>query len=166
MSPFPYGQPWTGSIMTSSALSSRRTYLRRPKVCRTLPNPGRCEPPIGPIPPLDITGFFEMSQTDWCHGEDHHCNFIAPLVPDSIDPWKYKYTDYDFPPGNQLLIQLWETPGYRLAVSVKYWLVPAGHCAHAELLNFYTDWRYQRSIIIDDWTWTTAPLTVHFQATW
>lgn len=38
--------------MVSSALSSRRGLLRRPKVCFTLPNPGRCEPPPPPPPIL------------------------------------------------------------------------------------------------------------------
>jgi len=36
--------------MTSNALSTRRKFLRRPKVCKTLPNPGRCEPPPPPEP--------------------------------------------------------------------------------------------------------------------
>ncbi len=39
--------------MVSSALSSRRGLLRRPKVCFTHINPGRCEPP--PPPPPGIT---------------------------------------------------------------------------------------------------------------
>lgn len=34
--------------MTSNALSGRRGPLRRPKVCLTAKNPGRCEPPIEP----------------------------------------------------------------------------------------------------------------------
>lgn len=36
----------------SNALSSRRSYLRRPKVCHETPNPGRCHPPPPPPPPL------------------------------------------------------------------------------------------------------------------
>jgi len=42
--------------MTSNALSTRRKFLRRPKVCKTLPNPGRCEPPPPPPPdwPADL----------------------------------------------------------------------------------------------------------------
>jgi len=48
--------------MPSNGLSSRRRYLRRPKVCKSAPNPGRCHPPP-PLPPppdfpptcLDVT---------------------------------------------------------------------------------------------------------------
>lgn len=35
--------------MVSCALSKRRGPLRRPKVCLTHPNPGRCEPPPPPV---------------------------------------------------------------------------------------------------------------------
>ena len=38
--------------MVSSALSSRRRFLRRPKVCKASPNPGRCHPPPPPPPPI------------------------------------------------------------------------------------------------------------------
>lgn len=38
--------------MPSNALSKRRGPLRRPKVCHTAKNPGRCEPPP---PPSEIT---------------------------------------------------------------------------------------------------------------
>lgn len=38
--------------MASNGLSKRRGPLRRPKVCDTARNPGRCEPPP---PPSDIT---------------------------------------------------------------------------------------------------------------
>lgn len=34
--------------MVSNGLSARRGPLRRPKVCLTHPNPGRCEPPPPP----------------------------------------------------------------------------------------------------------------------
>lgn len=36
--------------MASSSLSKRRGPLRRPKVCHTAPNPGRCHPPPSPLP--------------------------------------------------------------------------------------------------------------------
>ena len=36
--------------MTSNGLSSRRAFFRRPKVCKSHPNPGRCEPPPPPQP--------------------------------------------------------------------------------------------------------------------
>lgn len=35
-------------MMVSNGLSARRGPLRRPKVCLTHPNPGRCEPPPPP----------------------------------------------------------------------------------------------------------------------
>jgi hypothetical protein len=40
--------------MPSSALSKRRGPLRRPKVCKSSPNPGRCHPPQPPLewPPV------------------------------------------------------------------------------------------------------------------
>ncbi len=38
--------------MASNGLSARRGPLRRPKVCLTHKNPGRCEPPIVPQPTL------------------------------------------------------------------------------------------------------------------
>lgn len=49
--------------MASNALSSRRSYLRRPKVCREADNPGRCHPPPV-LPPrwceLDPSSFEEL----------------------------------------------------------------------------------------------------------
>ncbi len=41
--------------MPSNALSSRRQPLRRPKVCYTAPNPGRCHEEPGPSPGPTIT---------------------------------------------------------------------------------------------------------------
>lgn len=35
--------------MVSNSLSKRRGPLRRPKVCTTHKNPGRCEPPLPPL---------------------------------------------------------------------------------------------------------------------
>jgi len=51
--------------MVSNALSARRGPLRRPKVCLTHPNPGRCEPPPPPIdwPPTTID--FDFEYTYW-----------------------------------------------------------------------------------------------------
>ena len=43
----------------STGLSSRRSYLRRPKVCITPDNPGRCEPPVARPPDLP-TGTCEL----------------------------------------------------------------------------------------------------------
>jgi len=37
--------------MVSNGYSARRVFLRRPKVCKTSPNPGRCHPPPPPPPP-------------------------------------------------------------------------------------------------------------------
>lgn len=62
--------------MVSSALSSRRTYLRRPKVCKTLPNPGRCEkpPPPEPPPPPWRYGLLDlMFEADWYGAKATHC---------------------------------------------------------------------------------------------
>lgn len=42
-------------MMVSNGLSARRGPLRRPKVCLTHPNPGRCEPPPPPPPPASCS---------------------------------------------------------------------------------------------------------------
>jgi len=37
-------------MMVSNGYSARRVFLRRPKVCKSSPNPGRCHPPLPPWP--------------------------------------------------------------------------------------------------------------------
>lgn len=46
-------------MMVSNGLSARRGPLRRPKVCLTHPNPGRCEPPPPPSEIVCSIGFDE-----------------------------------------------------------------------------------------------------------
>lgn len=72
-------------MMVSNALSARRGPLRRPKVCLTHPNPGRCEPPF---PPLLITcNVFLAEEGPYYTGEEislgwDACNpdFPEPLI--------------------------------------------------------------------------------------
>lgn len=49
--------------MVSNALSKRRGPLRRPKVCKASPNPGRCHPPPPPVPwpATDFDFYFEYT---------------------------------------------------------------------------------------------------------
>lgn len=41
--------------MVSNGYSKRRGPLRRPKVCESAPNPGRCHPPPDPPPPSTLS---------------------------------------------------------------------------------------------------------------
>ncbi len=74
--------PYRGSDMVSSALSSRRGLLRRPKVCFTLPNPGRCDPP--PPPPPPYPGTIEIIP-------------FPPYTVDTTTPFDFKVCHPDFP---------------------------------------------------------------------
>lgn len=52
--------------MVSSALSKRRGPLRRPKVCKASPNPGRCHPPPPPVLwPLKCFSFYFEFGYNW-----------------------------------------------------------------------------------------------------
>ncbi len=64
-------------MMVSNGLSARRGPLRRPKVCLTHPNPGRCEPPPPPPGPascslLPLTQEIELGELGGF--ETTHCN--------------------------------------------------------------------------------------------
>lgn len=50
-------------MMVSNGYSKRRGPLRRPKVCKSSPNPGRChpDPPPPPWPPSPFTFDFEYT---------------------------------------------------------------------------------------------------------
>lgn len=62
--------------MASNALSARRQPLRRPKVCKSAPNPGRCHPPPPP-PVVDIEcsalPSYQEAELDEGAGVDLHC---------------------------------------------------------------------------------------------
>ena len=68
--------------MTSNALSKRRGPLRRPKVCKTAPNPGRCEPPPPPPNICGDTGLIPPHRTGYVNEMFpvliHFCRNIAP----------------------------------------------------------------------------------------
>lgn len=72
--------------MTSNALSSRRGPLRRPKVCKSLPNPGRCDPP--PRPPLQSCAV-ELDES-------------PPFYTDDIFDMKWRACRTDRPPSQML----------------------------------------------------------------
>ena len=67
--------------MASNALSARRGPIRRPKVCLTHPNPGRCEPP--PPPPAASCSIVPSSITvdlgDIPGFALFHCNSSLPV---------------------------------------------------------------------------------------
>lgn len=74
-------------MMVSNALSARRGPLRRPKVCHTATNPGRCEPPPPPPPGIScaiIPSTATITNGDSATFELEHCNASLPVL-DPID---------------------------------------------------------------------------------
>ncbi len=72
--------------MASSAAQSRRSFLRRPKVCLTQPNPGRCHPPPPPeLPPRTCSVTAEQdSELPGDHG-DYFIHACCEDLPDDQD---------------------------------------------------------------------------------
>lgn len=89
-------------MMVSNGYSARRGPLRRPKVCKASPNPGRCHPPPpGPPWPGPCLNFRfryhwemmgESGDVDWTI---ELCNFIQP--------WWYRHLDVTPDNGTALL---------------------------------------------------------------
>lgn len=160
--------------MVSNALSSRRRYLRRPKVCKSDPNPGRCHPPPPPPPPPPpvtcppdvITGFFELTGNEWCVGPSHHWDFVCPRVPPAVDPWYYLLIRPGSPPGEVILMRLWQTPIPKLYVYPQYWENFMFECHGGERANIPVVWCEHQSIVVDVWDWTHDDEPIHLEVNW
>lgn len=157
--------------MSSSALSSRRTYLRRPKVCKSLPNPGRCQPtppgdPPTPCPPAVLTGFFDFRGIPDCHGEDHRRNFIALRDPDVEDPWQYASENPPFPNTDGVFFALAGPPSPSLFINTWYIGYAPAHCAYAIRLNLPIVWCIHQYHVVETWDDITDGLSCRLYVSW
>ena len=79
--------------MVSNGLSKRRGPIRRPKVCLSDPNPGRCHPEPPVVPPAPGVCILEPASTELTWGEDTDVLFHG--VAD----------DYPFPTVIEVLVE-------------------------------------------------------------
>lgn len=93
--------------MPSNALSKRRGPLRRPKVCHTPKNPGRCEDP--PVPghdcyhePMGSTGYpheFFPINVHFCRGLPYGQQDVTIAYSDEFGSWGGPTTGEDCSPA-------------------------------------------------------------------
>lgn len=140
--------------MPSCALSSRRQVLRRPKVCFTPPNPGRCEDPIIPpeppvCPPPSIAG--QIYATWWTFpkpGPRQHfyeAEYVA--LPDA--PELVYLDDSTGVPGHKIFVALSDILP---AVHVQIWMWDVdGFPSYANSAWHDIVWCEHQEIVVLNW---------------
>ncbi len=117
-------------------------------------------------PPDAITGFFEFSGIDWCHGANHHYDFIAQPDPIPEDPWKYYAQDPAWPPGNYISFHLYQTPVPKLWVRCEYWDMPWSECGEAVADDLPIIWCRHQALTVDVWDIISPGLSSHLEVHW
>lgn len=107
-----------------------------------------------------------MTGIVWCHGVDHHWEFTAARDPIEVDPWFYVAHDVGFPPGNYIILKLWQTPVPKLYARPQFWDMPWAQCAEGETDDNPVVWCEHQALTINTWLWTDPGLSILLDVSW